>query len=56
MEFTCTQLPPTIEVERMTYSKTTPFALVAADNNSTNVVPFQITLQLSFYEDEHTHN
>ncbi len=56
MEFTCTQLPPVIEIERMTYKKTTPFNLVAADNNTTNVVPFQITLQLSFYEDEHSHN
>tara|TARA_Y100000114_G_scaffold145152_1_gene154587 strand:+ start:3516 stop:4019 length:504 start_codon:yes stop_codon:yes gene_type:complete len=56
MEFTCTQLPPVIEIERMTYKKTTPFNLIAADNNTTNVVPFQITLQLSFYEDEHSHN
>lgn len=56
MEFTCTQLPPTIEVERMTYKSTSPFNLIAAKNNTTNVVPFQITLQLSFYEDEHTHN
>jgi len=55
MEFTCTQLPPVIEIERMTYKKTTPFDLIAADNNSTDVVPFQITLQLSFYEDEHKH-
>ena len=55
MEFTCTQLPPVIEVERMTYKSTTPFALQAADNYTTNVVPFQITLQLSFYEDEHKH-
>ena len=38
MEFTCTQLPPVIEVERMTYKKTTPFELVAADNNATNVI------------------
>ena len=56
MEFTCTQLPPVIEIERMTYKSTTPFNLVAADNYTTNVVPFQITLQLSFYEDEHSHN
>ena len=55
MEFTCTQLPPVIEIERMTYKKTSPFDLIAADNNSTDVVPFQITLQLSFYEDEHKH-
>lgn len=56
MEFTCTQLPPVIEVERMTYKSTTPFDLIAADNYSTDVVPFQMTLQLSFYEDEHSHN
>tara|TARA_Y100000004_G_C8881334_1_gene397743 strand:- start:478 stop:978 length:501 start_codon:yes stop_codon:yes gene_type:complete len=55
MEFTCTQLPPVIEVERMTYKSTTPFSLQAADNYTTDVVPFQITLQLSFYEDEHKH-
>ena len=54
MEFTCTQLPPTIEVERMTYGKTTPFNLIAADNITADVVPFQVTLQLSFYEDEHS--
>ena len=57
MEFTCTQLPPTIEIERMTYKSTTPFNLIAADNNNTNIVPFQVTLELSFYEDEHgTHH
>lgn len=56
MEFTCTQLPPTIEVERMTYKSTSPFDLIAADNYTTDVVPFQVTLQLSFYEDEHSHN
>ena len=55
MEFTCTQLPPVIEVERMTYKSTTAFDLQAADNYTTDVVPFQITLQLSFYEDEHKH-
>ena len=54
MEFTCTQLPPTIEIERMTYKSTTPFNLIAADNNNTNIVPFQVTLQISFYEDEHS--
>ncbi len=53
MEFTCTQLPPTIEVERMTYGKTSPFNLIPATNYTTNIVPFQVTLQLSFYEDEH---
>ena len=56
MEFTCTQLPPTIEVERMTYKSTSPFDLIAADNYTTDVVPFQVTLQLSFYEDEHNHD
>jgi len=55
MEFTCTDLPPTIEIERMTYSATSPFDLIAADNYTTDVVPFQVTLQLSFYEDEHIH-
>ena len=53
LEFTCTQLPPTIEVERMTYSITTPFTLIPADNFTNDVVPFQITLQISFYEDDH---
>ena len=54
MEFTCTQLPPTIEMERMTYKKTTPFNLISATNFTTDVVPFQVTLELSFYEDEHS--
>ncbi len=55
MEFTCTALPPVIEVERMTYKSTADFDLIAADNQTADVVPFQITLQLSFYEDEHKH-
>jgi hypothetical protein len=53
MEFTCTSLPPVIEVERMTYKSTANFDLQAADNQTADVVPFQITLQISFYEDEH---
>ena len=57
MEFTCTQLPPTIEIERMTYKSSTPFDLKAANNITADVVPFQVTLELSFYEDEHgTHH
>jgi len=40
----------------MTYKSTSPFDLIAADNYTTDVVPFQMTLQLSFYEDEHSHN
>lgn len=53
LEFTCTQLPPIIEVERMTYKITADFDLQPADNFTTDVVPFQITLQVSFYEDDH---
>ena len=55
MEFTCTALPPVIEVERMTYDAANDRDLIPADNYTTEVVPFQITLQLSFYEDEHKH-
>jgi len=55
MEFTCTALPPVIEVERMTYDPANDRDLIPADNYTAEVVPFQVTLQLSFYEDEHKH-
>ncbi len=50
-EFTCPQLPQEIFLERMCYKATTPFNLIAADNYTTNVVPFQVDLEIEFFED-----
>lgn len=50
-EFTCPQLPQEIFLERMCYKITTPFNLVAASNYFAAVVPFQVDLELEFFED-----
>lgn len=51
LEFTCPQLPDVIELERMCYDPANNFNLIAANNYTTNVVPFQVTLEISFDED-----
>ena len=44
--FTCPELPPVIEVERMVYNTTVLEAL-----GSTNIVPFYVELDIQFFED-----
>jgi len=52
LEFTCPNLPDVIELERMAYDKEsgTPI-LYKANNYTTNPVPFQVVLQITFDED-----
>ena len=51
LEFTCPQLPDVIELERLCYDPANNFNLIAANNYTTNVVPFQVVLQLTFDDD-----
>ena len=52
LNFTCGSLPDVIELERMCYDPANKFNLIAADNYTTDVVPYQVTLQISFDEDD----
>ena len=52
LTFTCPELPDVIELERMCYDPANNFNLIAADNFTTDVVPYQVTLQISFDEDD----
>ena len=56
LTFTCPQLPDVIELERMAYDPANNFNLIAANNYTANVVPFQVTLEITFDEDENRHN
>lgn len=56
LTFTCPQLPDVIELERMCYDPANNFNLIAANNYTTNVVPFQCVLEITFDEDENRHN
>ena len=56
LTFTCPQLPDVIELERMCYDPSNNFNLIAANNYTTNVVPFQVVLEITFDEDENRHN
>jgi hypothetical protein len=51
LEFTCGGLPDVIELERMCYDPANNFNLIAANNYTANVVPFQVTLEITFDED-----
>ncbi len=51
LTFTCPSLPDIIELERMNYSHTGTFNLVAAKNYTAAVVPFQVVLEITFDED-----
>jgi len=51
LEFTCPSLPDVIELERMCYNHAGTFNLIAAKNYTTAVVPFQVTLEITFDED-----
>ena len=50
-EFTCPQLPQEIFLERMCYNITGSFNLVPAISYTTNTVPFQVDLEIEFFED-----
>ena len=52
LNFTCGSLPDVITLERMCYDPGNKFNLIAADNFTTDVVPFQIVLQIQFDEDD----
>ena len=52
LNFTCGSLPDVITLERMCYDPSNKFNLIAADNFTTDVVPFQIVLQIQFDEDD----
>ena len=51
LEFTCPSLPDVIELERMCYDPANSFNLIAANNFTTNVVPFQVVLEITFDEE-----
>ena len=51
LEFTCPQLPDVIELERVCYDPANNFNLIPANNYTTNPVPFQVVLQLTFDDD-----
>lgn len=51
LEFTCGGLPDVIELERMCYDPANNFNLIAANNFTTDVVPYQVTLEITFDED-----
>ncbi len=51
MEFTCPSLPDVIVLERMCYDHQGSFNLIAANNYTTNPVPFQIVLEITFDSD-----
>ena len=51
MSFTCPELPPRIEIERMAYDPVTPFKLIKANNYTAATVPLQITLSVEFFDE-----
>ena len=51
MSFTCPELPPRIEIERMVYDRATPFKLIKANNYTAATVPMQITLSVEFFDE-----
>ena len=51
MIFTCPELPPRIEIERMCYDPATPFKLIPANNYTAATVPLQITLSVEFFDE-----
>jgi hypothetical protein len=52
LTFTCGKLPDVIELERMCYDPANNHNLIAANNFTTDVVPFQVVLQITFDEDD----
>lgn len=54
LTFTCPKLPDVIELERMCYDPSNNHNLIAANNYTTDTVPFQVVLQIEFEEDHKT--
>ncbi len=52
LTFTCGKLPDVIELERMCYDPANNHNLIAANNFTTDIVPFQVVLQITFDEDD----
>lgn len=52
LNFTCPSLPDVIELERMCYDPANNHNLIAANNFTTDTVPFQVVLQITFDEDD----
>mgnify|MGYP003634979948 FL=1 len=52
LNFTCPKLPDVIELERVCYDHANNFNLIAANAYTTNTVPYQVTLQITFDEDD----
>lgn len=52
LNFTCPSLPDVIQLERVCYDLANNFNLIAANAYTTNVVPFQVMLQITFNEDD----
>jgi hypothetical protein len=52
LTFTCGKLPDVIELERMCYDPSNNHNLIAANNFTTDLVPFQVVLQITFDEDD----
>jgi len=52
MEFTCVRLPSQVTLERMCYDPANNHNLIAANAFTTDAVPFQVDLELSFFEDD----
>jgi len=50
MEFTCVRLPSQVTLERMCYDPANDHNLIAADEFTTDAVPFQVDLELIFHE------
>ncbi len=51
LEFTCPELPSQLTLERKCYSATTG-KLIDANNFTTDVVPYQVDLEVIFFEDD----
>ena len=51
MEFTCVNLPDEIFLERMCYDPNNNHNLIPADDFTNDVVPFQVDLEITFFED-----
>ena len=54
LTFTCPQLPDVITLERMCYDPANNHNLIAANSFTTDTVPFQVVLQITFDEDDKT--
>lgn len=51
MSFTCSELPPRIQIERMCYDLANGQKLIPANNYTAETVPLQITLSIEFFDE-----